>query len=156
MLAPLFAMFSGLSKSRKAAKIGVRPKSPTSCVPQRASVFLGNFSQHQISIFSTVSIGGQRSVRFLFSGVIRGKILEKKKRLQVLFPGFIRFFRIMNIYDVYLYRDGCTEIIKVEAATSLEAKAIAESRLGIAESGFDQDRHVFAVSERTDRDSWRK
>jgi len=54
----------------------------------------------------------------------------------------------MKTYDVYLYFDGRTEIIKVDAATSLEAKAIAESHAGIAEKGFDQDRHVFAVSER--------
>ncbi|HYE34261.1 hypothetical protein [Methylocaldum sp.] len=58
----------------------------------------------------------------------------------------------MNTYDVYFYLDGRTEIIKVEAATSIEAKAIAETHLGITERGFDQDRHVFAVSERTNRD----
>lgn len=54
----------------------------------------------------------------------------------------------MNTYDVYLYLDGRTEVIKIKAPTSLEAKAIAETQLGIAERGFDQNRHVFAVSER--------
>jgi len=61
----------------------------------------------------------------------------------------------MNTYDVYLYLDGRTEILKIEAATSLEAKAIAEIHVGIAESGFDQDRHVFAVSERKNQESRR-
>jgi hypothetical protein len=61
----------------------------------------------------------------------------------------------MNTYDVYLYLDGRTEIIKVDAANSLEAKAIAEIHIGIAERGFDQDKHVFAVSERSNRDPQR-
>ncbi|BBA35487.1 hypothetical protein sS8_3550 [Methylocaldum marinum] len=62
----------------------------------------------------------------------------------------------MNTYDVYLYLDGRTQIIKIRASSSLEAKAIAEARLGIAEHGFDQDRRVFAVSERQDPDACRE
>jgi hypothetical protein len=71
-------------------------------------------------------------------------------------PGFIQAFLIMNTYDVYLYLDGRTQIIKIRASSGLEAKAIAETRLGIAERGFDQDRRVFAVSERQDRDTCRE
>ncbi len=54
----------------------------------------------------------------------------------------------MNTYDVYFYLGGRIQILKVEASTTLEAKAIAETRLGIADKGFDPDRRVFAVSQR--------
>lgn len=108
------------------------------CAPEAS--FSGNFSQNRNSVSLIIAVTRRR--------LIRVRLAARKGDAKPLFRRFSRVFLDMNTYDVYFYLGGRTQILKVEASTTLEAKAIAETRLGITEKGFDPDRRVFAVSER--------